>query len=126
MFIFLIDRLNETHIVDFKDNKGKYRTLCSKVYYQHQNITTLSADNTFNGMCSNCKRYYDEMYLFDLNEVTRIARSPINDYSNDVMYHKMNLIGPKASYETAWDRVWGKLSKAKSVIKNKSYKYYGK
>lgn len=126
MFVFIIDRSNKTHVVDFKNNQGKYRTLCGQTYYQNQNITTLSADNTFNGICQNCKRYYDEMYLSDLNEAIRIARSAINDHSNIVMFHKMDLMGPKASYETAWGRVWSKLGKAKLVIKNKSYKYYGK
>jgi hypothetical protein len=126
MFVFLIDRFNETHIVDFKNIQGKYRTLCAKIFFQKQNIITLAADNTFNGICINCKRYYDEMYLSDLNDDVRMARSAMNDHSNIIMFHKMDLLGPRALYESSWERVWSKLNKAKSSTKNKSYKYYGK
>lgn len=126
MFIFILDRFNGTHVVDFKNNQSKYRTLCGKIYFQKQNITTLAADNTFNGMCSVCKKYYDEVYLSDLNEDIRIARAGASNYKNTLMFHKIDMLGPKASYEIVWERNWSKLSRAKSAAKIKSNKYYGK
>jgi hypothetical protein len=124
MFIFIMDRFNSTHIVDFKNNQGKYRTICGKYFFQ--NIVTLGADNTFNGICKSCKRYYDEMYFSDLEEVIRMARSTTTDYSSFPEFHRYNFMGPRANYEMTWDRSWGKLSKARSFLKHKNYKYYGK
>lgn len=126
MFIFITSRSNETHIVDFKNIQGKYRTLCGKICYQKQNITTLGSDNTFPGICPTCKRYYDEMYKSDLEENIRILRSSIRDNENLLSYHRYEFAGPKAEFEPAWDRVWTKLIRFKSIIKNKSNKYYGK
>lgn len=126
MFVFTIDQGNNIHIVDFKNNQGKYRTLCGKTCFQKQNITTLGADNTFNGMCSICKKYYDEMYLSDLNEDIRIARTSFSNHKNKLMFHQIDLLGPKALYEIVWERNWTKLSKAKSIFKTKNNKYYGK
>ncbi len=126
MFIFIMSRSNETHVIDFKNVQGKYRTLCGKTFHQKQNITTLGSDNTFSGICQTCKRYYDEMYFSDLNNDVRIVRSTIRDSSSLLTYHRYDFIGPKATYEPAWDRRWNKLNRAKSFIKNKSSKYYGK
>lgn len=126
MFVFIMDQYKDTHVVDFKNVQGKYRTLCGKNFFQNQNITTLGADNTFNGICPICKKYYDEMYLSDLEESVRLARSRVTHHKNFRSFHQHNFLGPKVNYEDAWERVWTKLSRAKSITKNKSYKYYGK
>lgn len=126
MFIFIMGRSDDTHVVDFKNIQGKYRTLCGKTFYQKQNITTLGADNTFPGICQTCKKYYDEMYSSDLESDIRILRSTIRELSSIPTYHRYDFIGPKAKYEPVWDRAWSKLTRAKSVLRNKSSKYYGK
>lgn len=123
MFLFIINRAGSTHIIDFKNYQGKYRTLCGKNFYQHQNITTLSADNTFSGICSLCKSSYDDMYSSDLEYGIRTARSTITNHTNLPTFHYYNFLGPQEKYEPAWNRVWTKLSRAKLVIKNKNNKY---
>lgn len=126
MFVLILGRHNEAHIVDYKNIQGKYRTLCDKNFHQNQSITTLGADNTFNGICPICKKNYDEMYISDLNDDVRIARSMPYNHSSVLSFHRHDFMGPKANYEPVWGRAWTKLSRARSVSKNKNYKYYGK
>ena len=126
MFVFIMDRHDNVHIVDFQQAGNKYRTLCSKVYLQKECITTLAADNTFSGMCDKCKKYYDDMYISDLEYIPRIARSNIQDMTTLADYHQLEFLGPKSKYEMAFDRIWTKLNRAKRYIKNRDSKYYGK
>lgn len=128
MFVFIISRSNDTHVVDWKNIQGKYRTLCGKFLFQRQNIITLGADNTFPGICLTCKRYYDEMYSVDLENDIRMLRSSIRDHSSLPIFHRYNFRGPKAEYESTLrgGRSWNKLNIAKSFIKNKNNKYYVK
>jgi hypothetical protein len=126
MFVFIMDRHDNIHIVDFQHSNNKYRTLCSKIYFQKECITTLASDNTFDGICQKCKRYYDDMYASDLDEYPRIARSNVNDVNNLADYHKLEFLGPKNKYEISWERVWTKLIRARNAAKNRSGKYYGK
>lgn len=127
MFVFLIDRKSNLHIVDFQHAQGRYRTICGKIYHQKDKISTLSADNTFDGLCQDCKRFYDDMYSSDLEDDIRVARSNVfHSMSHIADYHHLEFLGPKSKYEALWERIWTKLFRAKTFYKSKSHKYYGK
>src|SRR5574339_89618 len=121
MFVFLIDRKGTTHVVDYQNNSGRYRTICSKLFHQKENIITLAADNTFDGLCRDCKRFYDDMYNSDLEDDIQMARSQVQPGMYTLVdFHRMELMGPKDKYEMAWDRVWTKLTRARGLLKNRN------
>jgi hypothetical protein len=125
MFIFLIDRHGSTHVVDYQNSQGRYRTLCSKIFTRKDNITTLAADNTFSGLCRECKRYYDDMYNSDLEDDLQMVRSNQNGMYSLLDFHRAEIMGPKDKHELSLERVWTKLIRARSQLKKLS-KYYGK
>lgn len=126
MFVFIMDRARNTHIVDFKNSQGKFRTVCGKNFFQKDIITTLGADNTFHGICKTCKNNFDDLYLLDLNNNLQMVRSVSEIYSDIIKFHRHDFIGPRALYEDVFYRRWTKLNRAKSMSKSKTNKYYGK
>lgn len=108
MFIFLMTRKGETHIVNYTMNNGKsFRTVCSKTFSKNLVLNTLAADNTFPGTCETCKSHYDEMYLSDLNIAPTMARNETQFKYPDILdFQRYEIEGPKVKYEDIVDRRW--------------------
>ena len=108
MFVVIILRTGDIHIVDYTINNGKkYRTICSKTFSRNLKMNTLAADNTFLGTCATCKAFYDEMYLSDLNIEPRMARNESQfRYNNILDYNRYEMEGPRMQYEDSINRRW--------------------
>lgn len=124
MFVFIMLRTGVTHIVNYRLGSGGFRTICSKTYHkvsQVNSITTLAADNTFPGMCMTCKKYYDEMYLSDLNEEPTMARNEVQlKHENIVDFQRYDIEGPKAKYEdVSGKKWWPKLIKYQRLVQKR-------
>lgn len=122
MFVVIMLRAGDVHIVDFTLNSGKqYRTICSKTFSKNLKMNTLAADNTFPGTCSTCKAFYDEMYLSDLNIEPRMARNESQfRYYNLVDYHRYEMEGPTVKYEDrVFRRWWPKLIKYQRLLQKR-------
>lgn len=119
MFTFLIDRKGSLHIIDFKSYTGQYNLACRKIYNYKDNVISLASDNTFNGLCLKCLNYY--------NTYNNKFQHTL-DYNTYYYYlldaNKNEFLGPKNKYDLPFNRIWSKLSKAKSSAKKS--KYYGK
>lgn len=110
MFVVIILRSGESHAVSYRLTNGSYRTICGKTYAKSASMNTISTDDTFPGMCRNCKSYHDEMYKDDLNYDPRMARSEASSQYKEIPeYHKYDIIGPKAQFEQHFERRWPKL-----------------
>lgn len=110
MFVVLILRNGDSHAVAYRLNNGGYRTVCGKSFTKDLKMNTISSDDTFPGLCKNCKSYHDEMYRDDLNYDPRMSRSEASTRYTDVLvYNKLDIIGPKAQFEDVSDRRWPKL-----------------
>lgn len=116
MFTLLLMRRGPHHIVNYYTH-GIYRTICGESHHKSTKVNTLSADNTFDGLCKTCKHYYDEMYQADLNYYPRDARGSVV-FTEDMIYlHRIDIVGPKAKYSDVMNyRFSSKLNKYKRLI----------
>jgi hypothetical protein len=121
MFIVIMLRKGDIHIVNYRMSNGNYRTICSKTFSKKLKLNTLAADNTFDGICSTCKHHYDEMYLSDLNVATYMARNETQlKYNNILDFNRYNIEGPQIKYEDAVGRRWWpKLVKYQRLIQKR-------
>lgn len=110
MFVVIILRNGDSHAVSYRLNNGGYRTICGKTYAKNFKTNTIASDDTFPGLCRNCKSYHDEMYKDDLEYDPRMARSEASTRYTDVLvYNKLDIVGPKAHFEQHMERRWPKL-----------------
>lgn len=117
MFIALFLRNGKIHIVSYRQRDGNYRTICNKTIKPIDRINTMASDNTFSGICENCKSAHDEMYLSDLEHDKAMAHSTSsNNYISLRDYHQADFMGPKNDYETLMDKSWHKLSKYQRLV----------
>lgn len=123
MFLFVINRNGKTHIVDYYSNY-RYRVICGEVLYKKNHITTLSADNTFNYICKNCRKYYDDMYNSDLNCDPRMAYGEPRRLPDLLLFNSVGFFGPQEDYLLSVNRVWSKFNRYKQLI-NRNKKIYG-
>ena len=125
MFICIQTQKEKIHIVAYEVHGAiadTYRTYCDReitiktAATPIKKITTLfAADNTFPGICKNCKSIYDEMYDQDLNYFAADARSSLANHAMiDYFMLKGMPISPK--YEAYMYRAYRKLSRAKNKI----------
>lgn len=123
MFAVLFTRNGDVHAVSYRLNNGNYRTICGKNFPKSTMMNTLASDNTFPGICSTCKSYYDEMYLDDLEYDPRLACSESSTKYNDVLeFQRFNIEGPKARYEDLMDRHWQRLVRYQRLAKKSKKK----
>lgn len=123
MFILLLERNGEMHIIDYKSPRGFYRSICSKIVYQNELVETLALDSSIDLICRDCHEMYNEMYLSDLNIDTSMARSGQQHYLNYLYSNnKSQDLGPEADYRFLLkkNRNWSKLNKYKSLISKKN------
>ncbi|SRR5260370_11018435 len=118
MFIVLMPRLSIPHILSYRLSNGGWRTICNKILPKDATMITLSADNTYPGICRACKKRQDDDYKEELNYDPRVARNSyqsglyyIADYITD------NIISVEDIYSYLNRRKWRKLEKYKSVVK---------
>lgn len=115
MFVVIMLRNGEAHIVNNRLGDGGYRTVCYKAIAIRKDwtINTIAADDTFPGLCQKCKTDYDEMYLSDLNEEPTMARNETQmKYEDIVEFNRRNYVGARVLYEdVAVRRWWPKLIK---------------
>lgn len=110
MFVLLMLRSGGTHILDLTTHSGKYWSICGYSFNKTQRLNTLAADNTFPGICPDCKFMYDDMYQSDLDEEPTLARnSTPAKHDKYLAYHKSNQKGPKAKYSRIAIHNWDKL-----------------
>jgi len=88
----LIPRLGLSHILNYRLHNGKWRTLCQMDLPKDPTMTTLSADDTFPGICRACKESHDKYYQDNLEYNLQSARNMvqahyiyIRDYVQDEM-----------------------------------------
>lgn len=117
MFVALFLRNGKVHIVSYRQRDGNYRAVCNKTIKPIDRINTLAFDNTFSGICENCKSAYDDMYHSDLEDDKAMAHSSSsNGYTTLRDLHQAEFIGPKNSYENLMEKSWYKLSKYQRLV----------
>lgn len=110
MFVVITLRNEEAHAVSYRLNNGGYRTICGKTIANNHQMNTYASDDTFPGLCKNCKSYHDEMYKDDLEYDPRMARSEASTrYTDVVVYNKLDIVGARAKFEQSMERRWPKL-----------------
>jgi len=121
MFVVIMPQDKEMHIVSYRLGNGSYRTICAKTFPRNMKTNTLAADDTFPGLCSYCKAYYDEMYHADLNHFPEMARNEGQwKWFGIVRFNRSNEQGPKAKYEEVLEyKIWRKLGKYRIIYKDR-------
>jgi hypothetical protein len=118
MFSFAILRTGIIHIINHKSSNGKYTTNCAKLIIKKDCVNILSADNTFPGICSECKSIYEARYKYLVKHNPATTHNMFYDkYYDLLILHKLEVIGPKDSYEDYFDREWLKIKKYKRLLK---------
>lgn len=120
MFVCITERNGKIHIIDYYLFKTKaYVAVCEKSIKNYA-VNTFAADNTFPGMCTQCEKSYQEMYIDDLNCSTSMARSSVNtDLMKDLFLKEIQLDTPELKYSYCVNRGWRKLGKIKRFVNNK-------
>lgn len=81
-------------------------------------MNVLSANNTFDNLCKDCKGQLDQQHSFILKRKPSLIRSLRFDRYYDLVFmHKHNYMGPKAKYTDLIEKFWSKLIKYKKSIK---------
>lgn len=125
MFVFLINRRGQTHIVDFYNpGQARYRAICGNVFFKKDHLITLAADNTFHGICITCRNYYDDMVISDLNFEPQMLRGEPHRLEDLLTLNKMGILGPEDKYYAYFKRSWSKLIRLRS-LPNRHKKCYG-
>lgn len=120
MFICIVERKGEIHIVDYHLPKLKiYYTVCEKSIKLYGS-NTFAADNTFSGMCSRCASIYNEMYLDDLNFEPATVRTSLNSQlTRKYILTESQIDIPQNRYNYCFNRGWRKLIKINRFITNR-------
>lgn len=117
MYLVLILRDGNIHIVNYQTSNGGYKTICSQNFSKKMRMNTLMVDNTFPGICDLCKKDCDDMYQYDLDHNPTIAYKRKTFAHEDIVgYHRFDLIGPKVKYENIMDKNWSRLNKYKRLL----------
>lgn len=117
MLLILISRDDSVHIVDLKDPLGNYWTMCGEDYSKKDKINTIVVDNTFPGICVDCKIFADMSYEIHLDDLSKSLRTDLF-----ILSHRKNYLGPKAKFGRVANHSWKKLVKYKSLtIRKKDY-----
>jgi hypothetical protein len=117
MLIILMPRLDISHILSYRLDNRNYRSICGKTIIIDPTITTLAADNTYPGLCSNCRIRSDSYILDDLNYAPRNARNSFQEYFLHLRdFIKDEMLGPENKYFYLCNRNWSKLKKLKLKV----------
>ena len=124
MFSILILRTGPIHIINWHHPNGHFRTACGKSFTKNDKANTLAADNTFPGICSTCKSYYDQLYQADLDySPTTLRSSGLLNREDIVDLHKMDLVGPRAKFTASLEyRISVKMIRYQRLV-HRSKKY---
>jgi hypothetical protein len=114
MLVIIIPRDESIHISDQKTNSGTYWTVCGECFTKKDIINTIAADNTFPGICIDCKILSDMIYQMNLDDTPIEIRHDLF-----ISFHKKNYLGPKAKFIKASNHVWNKLAKYKNLSNRK-------
>lgn len=121
MFILYINRRDEAHILNFRMNNGNYRMLCGKTWSRSGRYITLAADDTFPGICANCKRRMEVTHKVDLERDLKQAYNAVQgSYYSMRQFHQKGMLGPTDSYEYLSKKAsWPKLVKLQKRLTRK-------
>lgn len=123
MFVVLQLRNSEIHIIDYQSAAGCCRTVCGKVYDKSSHFNVFGIDNTFSGICDNCKKYYEKILI---NSNSRNIKSNVYNFETMLNFINHEYIGAKAKYSRQI-KSWTKLNKLKRLVKREDYgTKYGK
>lgn len=117
MFICIVERKGDVHIVDYYLSKYKtYYSICEKSVKVYGS-NTFAADNTFPGMCERCEKIYNEMYMDDLNFTPENTRTSLNsEIMKQCVLSEAQLDVPQQKYSYCFSRGWRKLGRIKRMI----------
>lgn len=120
MLIILITRDDNIHIVDITTLSGKHWTKCGLCFSKQDRITTIAADNTFAGICTDCKIFADMEYQMNLDETPEIARGSFEVTNKSfVSFHRKNYAGPKSKFSKVASHTWRKLGRYRDLPNKK-------
>ena len=118
MLIILMPRLDISHILNYKLDNCNYRSICGKTIACNPTMIILAADNTYSGLCGDCKIKSDNYILHDLNYSIRSAR---NQYQENIYnlreYIQDEMFAPEDKYIFSRNGNWNKLKKYKKYRK---------
>lgn len=113
-------RLDISHIMNYQLDNHHYFSICGKKILISPTMITLAADNTYPGLCSDCKINSDNYILYDLNNVPRIARNSFQQYLYQLREFIQDEIYGTIVVESKYfldSRKWSKLEKLKKFRK---------
>ena|SRR5579864_2215067 len=100
MILLIIDRKNNTHLVDYCHINGKKYTVCGKVYSKGDILNTLQLDGVIPDICRDCHDTYEEMYTDDLNDTVRVARGKL--LAGRISYYLDIQMGHRSTKSKFW------------------------
>ena len=88
------------HILEFRSRSGTFWFVCASSANKQDRVNILAADNTFPGICTDCKLMYYNMYQLDLEDGIVAARSGHNRVKKYgfIDSFRKNLIEPKIKF----------------------------
>jgi len=120
MLVIIITRDNKIHIVDISTISGKHWALCGLSFSKQDRVTTIAADNTFPGICADCKIFADMAYQMNLDEAPAIARNSSKVKNNlFISFHRKNYAGPKARFSKVASHTWRTLGRYRDLTNKK-------
>ena len=121
MIICITDKFGLVHVVDFDNDRGRFRTICSKTINKTDNVNLFAADSAIKTGCAICHSFCDKMITDDLNTFTRLARSRgFSHLSSKLVLNKKGVISPEIKYV---DRHSNFMSKLQNKCRTKYNKY---
>jgi hypothetical protein len=120
MFIVLMPRLGLSHILSYRLANGNWRSLCNKILIQDSTMLTLSADNTYSGLCRICKDDQDCNYQDELNYDPRESRNNFQSSLYRIVdYIQSGLTSTEDAYGNIVKRRWRRLERYKHLLNPK-------
>lgn len=121
MFVLYINRHNQAHILNFRMQNNALRMLCGKTWPGSGRYITLAADDTFPGICTDCKRRMDTTHQVDIErDLPHAYNNAQSQYRSLRQHHQNGLLGPQDSYEyLEHKKPWPKLARLREQLTRK-------
>lgn len=121
MFVVIMDRKSNIHIIDYVSPGGTYWSICGLNIYRKELFNSLSLDGCIPGICHKCKRGYKEYFDVDLEIEPNKAFASIF-YSKFLNNHRRNALGPKVKFDFVFKKKRrNKYAGARKIAERKSY-----
>ena len=115
--ILVQDRQDNYHLVDFCAISGRKYTLCDLVYDKKHIINTLTIDDVFDGICTNCKEIYERDLSIQAVGNRKSKGALYSILVSNYTQARDQISDKELGYQDRKNRIWDKLGKYKRKLK---------